>query len=73
MPFVRFDIIPALCYSLIQLNIFSTVVPCCPDAKGLKGEAGESPALSRNCNPVKITESQDARRCHALRTFAERG
>ena len=32
-----------------------------PRMGGLKGEAGESPALSRNCKPGSLLVSQDAR------------
>jgi hypothetical protein len=39
-----------------QFNIAAAKVPQSPDARGTTGEAGQSPALSRNCsNKVQRT------------------
>jgi hypothetical protein len=50
-------------------------VPVAPDGAGGNGEAGESPALSRNCKDRELTRSpsQDARLSRALQTFALKG
>jgi energy-coupling factor transport system substrate-specific component len=72
----------------VRNRILLIVVLRRPDARGLRGEAGLSPALSRNCEdstqypdistegPYLITDycsSQVTRHDRALRTFAERG
>lgn len=38
-------------YRSLELNR-ARWIPYDPDVRGVKGEAGESPALSRNCKPM---------------------
>jgi hypothetical protein len=47
-------------------------VPCKPGCEGKKGKSGESPALSRNCNP-DFGEARIPSLIEALKTFEERG
>ncbi len=55
--------------------IIATQVSVAPDGADGNGEAGESPALSRNCKDRELNRSpsQDARLSRAIETFAVKG